>query len=193
MAKLPRAIEPAWGDAHCVPMSDAIFDSFSGIGRMIILATMAYVAVVLILRISGKRTLSTLNAFDMIVTVALGSTLATAILSRSTPLLEALTAFATLVGLQWIVAWLSIRSRGFANMVRSEPALLVRKGEILHDALRRQRVTENELMTVIRQSSARAPENTAAVILETDGSFSVVAEDGADNGTAYARAGLNRR
>ncbi|WP_375263496.1 DUF421 domain-containing protein [Palleronia sp.] len=174
-------------------MSDAIFDSFSGIGRMIILATMAYVAVVLILRISGKRTLSTLNAFDMIVTVALGSTLATAILSRSTPLLEALTAFATLVGLQWIVAWLSIRSRGFANMVRSEPALLVRKGEILHDALRRQRVTENELMTVIRQSSARAPENTAAVILETDGSFSVVAEDGADNGTAYARAGLNRR
>ena len=173
-------------------MNDMIFDSFGGIFRMILLATMAYVAVVLIIRVSGKRTLSTLNAFDMIVTVALGSTLASAILSRSTPLIEALTAFATLVGLQWIVAWASVRSRGFAQLVRSEPALLVRNGEVLHGALRRQRVTENELMTVIRQSSARAPENTAAVILETDGSFSVVAEDDTEDGTAYARAGLDR-
>ena len=174
-------------------MSDAIFQSVTGILRMVLLATMAYTAVVLILRVSGKRTLATLNAFDMIVTVALGSTLASAILSRSTPLIEALTAFATLVALQWIVAWASVRFRSVAKIVRSEPALLVRNGEVLYGALRRERITETELMTVIRQSSARTQDNTAAVILETDGSFSVVAEQGSDDGTAYARAGLDRR
>ena len=174
-------------------MSEAIFDGLGGIGRMILFATMAYVSVVLILRISGKRTLSTLNAFDLIVTVALGSTLASAILSRSTPLAETLAAFATLVGLQWIVAWASVRFRTVAKIVRSEPALLVHRGDILHGALKRERITEPELKTVIRQSAARTVENTASVILETDGSFSVIAEDGADDGSDFADAGLDRR
>jgi len=171
-------------------MSDALFQSFGGIARMILFATMAYVSVVLILRISGKRTLATLNAFDMIVTVALGSTLASAILSRSTPLTEALAAFVTLVALQWIVAWGSVRFRTVASIVRSEPALLVRNGDVLHGALTRERITERELETVVRQSGARTLDNTSAVILETDGSFSVVAREGSDEGSDYAKAGL---
>ena len=175
---------------NLAPMTDVIFQGFEGIARMVVLATMAYVAVVAILRISGKRTLATLNAFDLIVTVALGSTLASAILSRSTPLAEALAAFATLVGLQWIVAWLSVRVSPFARLVRSEATLLMRKGEIQHGAMRRERITDVELMTVIRRSSARTAENTEAVILETDGSFSVIAANGNDDGTEFARAGL---
>ena len=59
-----------------------LFDSWAGLGRVVLIGTLAYGALVLLLRISGKRTLSKLNAFDLVVTVALGSTLATVLLSN---------------------------------------------------------------------------------------------------------------
>lgn len=163
-----------------------LFESLAGIGRMIIVGVMAYIAVVAMIRISGKRTLAKLNAFDLIVTVALGSTLASSILTKTTPLLEGLTAFATLIAMQWVVAWLSVRSQRLAGLVRSESTLLMHKGEILHRALRRERVTEDELLTVIRTSPANTPENVEAVILETDGTFSVIQRSGPGDATQYA-------
>ncbi|MDP9439064.1 MAG: DUF421 domain-containing protein, partial [Actinomycetota bacterium] len=58
-----------------------VFDSWVGLFRVAAVGTAAYFALVLLLRISGKRTLSKINAFDLVVTVALGSTLATVLLS----------------------------------------------------------------------------------------------------------------
>jgi uncharacterized membrane protein YcaP (DUF421 family) len=69
------------------------FDSWFGLLRVVVVGTLAYVALVVLLRASGKRTLAKLNAFDLIVTVALGSTLATVLLSKSVALLEGLVAF----------------------------------------------------------------------------------------------------
>jgi uncharacterized membrane protein YcaP (DUF421 family) len=68
------------------------FDSWTGLGRVLVVGTLAYFALVLTLRVSGKRTLSKLNAFDLVVTVALGSTLATVLLSKDVALAEGLLA-----------------------------------------------------------------------------------------------------
>lgn len=78
------------------------FDSWTGLGRVLLVGTFAYVALVAILRISGKRTLTKLNAFDLVVTVALGSTLATVLLSRSVALAEGVLAM-VLVFLQFMI------------------------------------------------------------------------------------------
>lgn len=80
-----------------------VFDSWFGLLRVLVVGTIAYAALVLLLRVSGKRTLAKLNAFDLIVTVALGSTLATVLLSKSVALVEGLAAFALLAGLQYLV------------------------------------------------------------------------------------------
>ena len=80
------------------------FDSWTGLGRVLLVGTLAYVALVLLLRISGKRTLTKLNAFDLVVTVALGSTLATVLLSKSVALAEGVVALALLVSLQYAIA-----------------------------------------------------------------------------------------
>ena len=133
----------------------------------------------LLLRVSGKRTLAKLNAFDLVVTVALGSTLATVLLSESVALVEGLTAFALLAGLQYAVAWLSVRSPRFGALVKSEPSLLLHRGRFLDGARRRQRVTREEVVSALRSSGLASPEDAAAVVLETDGSLSVVrATDG---------------
>lgn len=139
-----------------------------------LLARCAYFALVLLLRVSGKQTLSKLNAFNLIVTVALGSTLATVLLSKSVPLLEGLTALIVLASLQYVVAFLSVRSKWFSDLVKSEPTLLLRNGDYLDQALRSQRVTRSEIDAALRQCGIAEPAGAQAVILETDGSMSVV-------------------
>src|SRR5690606_31542181 len=100
------------------------FSSWTDLARVLIVGTLAYVALVIMLRVSGKRTLTKLNAFDLIVTIALGSTLATVLLSKDVSLAEGVLALALLIALQWIAAWLSVRSRHVRKLVKSEPRLL---------------------------------------------------------------------
>ena len=151
-----------------------IFDTWFGLLRVLVVGTVAYAALVLLLRASGKRTLAKLNAFDLVVTVALGSTLATVLLSKDVALAEGLLAFALLVGLQYAVAWLSVRSPRFGALVKSEPSLLLHRGRFLDGAMRRQRVTREEVVSALRSSGLSRPEDAAGVVLETDGSLSVV-------------------
>lgn len=156
-------------------MTDPIFfDSWQGLMRVPIVGLAAYVALIVMLRGSGKRTLSKMNAFDLIVTVALGSTLATVLLSDSVPLLEGVLALALLVYLQYAITWLSVRSERFQTLIKAEPTLLVHEGRYLDAALRRQRVTREEIDAALRQHGQADIANVTSVVLETDGSLSVI-------------------
>ncbi len=155
------------------------FDSWGELGRVLLVGTLAYAALVALLRTSGKRTLTKLNAFDLVVTVALGSTLATILLSKEVALVEGLAALGLLVGLQAAITWLSVRAPRFQALVKSEPTLLVRDGTFLQGAMRRQRITEDEILAALRADGMGGLERVAAVILETDGSISVIPRDGA--------------
>src|SRR5688500_7112001 len=99
-----------------------IFDSLDGLLRVVVISLLAYAFLVVILRVAGKRSLAKLNAFDFVVTVAFGSTLATVLLSKQGALAEGVLAFAMLAALQWIVSRLSIAYGPFRRLVRSDPA-----------------------------------------------------------------------
>ena len=150
------------------------FTGWSGLYRTVIVSVLAYAALVLLLRISGKRTLSKMNAFDLVVTVALGSTLATILLNKNVALAEGVTAFAMLILLQFTVAWISVRSRTARKLVKSEPALLFYRGEFLDCSMRKERVTREEVKAAIRAAGLSSTADAEAVVLETDGEFSVV-------------------
>ncbi len=152
--------------------------------RVVVMAVAAYVALILILRFSGKRSLAKLNAFDLVVTVALGSTLATILLSQQVTLAEGVLAFAMLAGLQWIVSRVSIASPWFRKLVRANPRLLVEHGRYRHGAMDEERITSDEVDEAIRNSGLGRIEQVAAVVLETDGSMSVIAEGGEGELTA---------
>ncbi|GGG72410.1 DUF421 domain-containing protein [Salipiger pallidus] len=154
--------------------SDMFFQGWNGIIRTLVVGTLAYAFLVVSLRVSGKRTLAKLNAFDLVVTVAFGSTLASILLSEDVALAEGVTALILLIALQYGVTTLSVHSRKFARVVRAEPALLLRDGEPLPDAMRRARVTHEELEAVVRTAGHPDLMDASAVILESDGSFSVI-------------------
>lgn len=152
----------------------AFFAGWGGLLRVAVVGVLAYAALVLLLRVSGKRTLSKLNAFDLVVTVALGSTLATILLSKETPLAEGILAFALLIGMRFAITWLAVRSSKVSALVKSEPTLLLYEDWLLQAALTRERVTEAEVQAAVRSAGMTALEEVVAVVLETDGSVTAV-------------------
>ena len=150
------------------------FTSWSGLARIAVATICTYPTLILLLRISGKRTLSKMNAFDFVVTVALGSILATIILSKNTPLAEGLLALSLLIFLQFIITWLSIRSKTISKLVKSEPKLLFHRGVFLRSAMKAERVNEGEILQAIRSQGIKGEEEVEAVVLESDGSLSIV-------------------
>lgn len=154
------------------------FDGWLDLWRVVLVGTLSYTGLVALLRISGKRTLSKMNAFDLVVTVALGSTLSSVLLSRDVALAEGLVAFALLCGLQYVVAALSVRWPAFQAVVKAEPKLLYHDGHWLDGALRRERVAREEILAAVRSSGHGAMDEVRSVVLETDGSFSVVGGHG---------------
>lgn len=161
-----------------MPVPDMLFQGWAGIGRTALVSVAAYAALVLFLRISGKRTLSKLNAFDLLVTIALGSTLATILLSKDVALVEGLTALGMLIGLQYAVTWTAVRPSRVSGLIRSEPTLLARDGRLLEGAMHRQRVTEGEVLSAVRDSGGQRLEEIEAVFLESDGSLTAVLRRG---------------
>lgn len=158
------------------------FDGFQPLFRILVVGTLGYLGLVVLLRVSGKRTLSKWNAFDFVVTIAFGSVLATLLLSRDTALATGLFALALMVLLQGAVTFLSSRSKRVDQIVKAKPTLLLYRGRMIDQALNRERVTEEEVFAAVRSNGHVAVEEIAAVVLETDGSFSVMAsvEGGAD-------------
>ncbi len=150
------------------------FDDWTGIWRTLLVGALAYIALIALVRVAGKRTLAKMNAFDLIVTVALGSTLATILLSEDVALAEGVAAFTLLIGLQLLITWLSVRTRVVPALVKSEPTLLVFRGRQLDDAIRAQRVSEAEVLQAVRQRGFASVADVHAIVLETDGSFSVI-------------------
>ena len=150
------------------------FDGWHGVLRVIVVGICAYAYLVLLLRVSGKRTLAKLNAFDFLVTVALGSTLSSVLVSSGVALVEGIVALTLLAALQYAVAWVSVRNERFQRLVRSEPCLLYRQG-FLRAAMRRERVTGGDLLEATRRQGHAGLEQVDAIVLETDGSFSVLA------------------
>jgi uncharacterized membrane protein YcaP (DUF421 family) len=158
--------------------SAMLFGSGSALLRTLVIGSLSYVALVLLLRLSGKRTLSKWNAFDMVVTVAFGSTLATALLSKDTSLVQGVLAFGLLVGLQWAITWLSVRSTTLERWVKAQPRLLLFQGQLQQETLQQERVTESEIRAALRAHGITALDDAEAVVLETDGSFSIIKQRG---------------
>ncbi len=150
------------------------YDNWFGIERVIVMTTFAYIGLIVILRIVGKRSLAKLNVFDFVVTVALGSTLASILLSENVAYVEGVMAFVMLCGLQWVVSKWSIHSDRFKRVIRSEPRLLLDNGAFCDDAMRDERITYHEVESEIRKKGFGDREDIAAVVLESDGTFSVI-------------------
>ncbi len=159
------------------------YDNAAGLLRVLVIAPAAYLWLILVVRITGKRTLTQLNAFDFIVTVALGSVLASVILTKSVALAEGASALALLAVLQFLAAWAAVRVGWVRRGLTSEPTLLVRDGRLLPEALTGERISRAGLHQAVRNSGFGGLDQIAAVVLETNGKLSVIGRSQVGDGS----------
>jgi uncharacterized membrane protein YcaP (DUF421 family) len=153
------------------------YDGAGGLLRTVFAAPIMYLAVVVAVRLFGKRSTSQMNNFDWIVTVAVGSLMASGVLLADVTVLESIAAIYALMLLQWILTSILTRSNLATKIVKSEPTLLLHRGKILADALHRERLTIAEIHAAIRQAGYSRIEDIQWVILETNSTLSVIGSE----------------
>jgi uncharacterized membrane protein YcaP (DUF421 family) len=159
-----------------IPHPPFFFESWYNVGRTVTLSIIGFAALMILLRVSGKRTLSKLNAFDFVFVVAVGSVFASTIISKDITLVEGVAAMATLIAIQVIMAELAARFPIAERIINGEPTLLLSRGKFIPRALKKERITEEEVRGAIRANGVNRVEDVDAVILENDGTLSVAWE-----------------
>jgi len=139
------------------------------------LRTMIIYAVTLVLiRLGSKRFLSQATAFDVIVGIMLGSVMSRAI-NSSAPLIPTIGAGLVLIGLHWLFAMVAYRTDWFGSIVKGEPVLLIKDGQIQQQGVRQAGVSTNDLEQALRLVAQETdPANVKLAYLERNGKISMV-------------------
>jgi uncharacterized membrane protein YcaP (DUF421 family) len=160
-----------------------LYRGWEPLARIVLIGTLGYTGMLLLMRTAGKRTLSQMSAFDFVITLALGASFGRVMTSQDVPIIEVLAAFATLVGLQYLLSYLRVNYSGLRGLASRPPTLLFYRGNFLRDAMRTELVTEPELRSAIREGGAGSFSGVEAVVLEPNGRFAVITRQEAGDGT----------
>lgn len=162
-----------------------LWNGWEAILRILVVGVLCYIALVVILNISGKRTLASLTAFDFVVTVAIGAVFGRLLTAKDVSISEAVTAFILLAFLQFLFSWLQMKFKSFRKIFTSRPVLLYYRGEFMRKAMKKQRVEKSELIGEARKKGYGNFEEIELIILENDATFSIIGKLTDSDGATY--------
>ncbi len=142
-----------------------------------------YLVLLALLRVAGKRELGQMSPFDLVVLLVISNAVQNAMVGPDTSLTAGLLAAATLVLVNWFIDRFALRSMWFRAQVIGSPTLLVHEGELIREHLRREGVTEEEVMQALREHGVADLVAVKVAVLEVDGTISVVPADAASSRT----------
>jgi uncharacterized membrane protein YcaP (DUF421 family) len=132
----------------------------------------------LLMRVSGRRELSTLQPFDLILLIVVGDALQQGLTQDDYSVTGAVIAVATIATLQVILSWLSFRFSPVRPLLEGEPIVLVQKGELIERNLRRERLTRNDVAEEMRKQQIGSLDEVEWAVLETGGNISFIKKSG---------------
>lgn len=144
--------------------------------QMAMRAVLIYVVALLLVRIGNKRLLSRATAFDIVVAILLGSILSRSV-NGSAPLVPTILAAAAVIALHWLLAVLAFRTSFVGPLVKGEPRLLIKDGEVQEEQMRQAKLSDLDLQQALRSHSLQEPGQVKRAYLERDGSISVMPFD----------------
>ena len=155
-------------------MDMLFFDNIDKLGRIVLTAVTVYVLIVIITKVSGKRSTSQLNNFDWIVTVMIGSLGASTILLKNIPLIEGISSILVLYVMQFLVTKYASISPQFSSFILSEPRIVFYQGQFLPDAMRAERLTRQELECAMRSEGVNSFDDVEAIVFESDAQLTII-------------------
>jgi uncharacterized membrane protein YcaP (DUF421 family) len=136
-----------------------------------------YLALLLGLRLTGKRQVGQMTPFDFLLLLLLANAVQNAMTGPDTSLTGGLVAAGTLFAVNMVVAWAARRNARMEKVLEGSPTILIRHGQILTQNLARERITRDDLLRALREHGVDTVEEVRSAILEVDGSVSVLKED----------------
>ncbi len=154
-------------------MKEVFFKDWISIGHVVAATIIAFITLFFFLRISGKRTLAKLNAFDFVVTVDLGSTLSYMMLAM-VPLVEGTIVLLLIIIMQYFFAWTARSSKKMERLINAVPSLIFYDGIFIEKTMAKEAITKSEIFSMIRNSGIDQIEDVKAVVMELNGQITVV-------------------
>ena len=141
---------------------------------IVLRALAAYVFIVFLMRVVGKRELSTMEPSDIVLLVVIGDLVQNGITQSDYSVTGIVLAAGTIGLLATATAFLSYRSRRIRHLVEGEPVILVQNGETIERNLKNERLTLDELMEQARLQQIESLDKVKWAVLETSGSISFI-------------------
>jgi len=142
--------------------------------EIVLRTAIIYVAILVGLRLAGKREIGQMTVFDLVVLLLIANAVQNAMVGPDTSLAGGLVAAFVLLILNYLVAILRLRWTGLRRLVEGTPTLLILHGEVLKTNLRREGLDDETLAAALREHGVVSPADVEMAVLETDGSISVV-------------------
>jgi uncharacterized membrane protein YcaP (DUF421 family) len=137
-------------------------------------ATALYAFILLVTRVIGRRELSSLSPFDLILLIVLGDAVQQGLTQDDYSVTGALIAVATIASLQVLTSWLGFRSDRARKVFEGLPIVLIEDGKVVEQNMKRERMTEDEVAEEMRMQQIGSFDEVQWGILETNGSISFV-------------------
>jgi uncharacterized membrane protein YcaP (DUF421 family) len=132
-----------------------------------------YLALVVLLRIFGKRELAQLNPFDLVVLLSLSNTVQNAIIGNDNSVSGGIIGAFALLAVNWLVVRALFRSPRLTRMFEGRATVLIRNGQVERNALKRESLTQEELIEVVHRQGFDSIRNVQRCELEPNGTFYV--------------------
>ena len=142
--------------------------------EFVVRAVIVYGFLLVILRLTGKRQVGQLAPFDLVLLLVLSNAVQNSMNGGDNSITGGMILTATLVGLHWIVAWLTYHNKSIEGLVEGRPVLLIHNGHIDRRAVRQVQMTMHELEAALRAEGCMCASDVRFAVLENSGRVSVV-------------------
>ncbi|TXK73472.1 DUF421 domain-containing protein, partial [Paenibacillus sp. N3.4] len=133
-----------------------------------------YFVVFLMLRIMGKREIAKLSLFDLVISIMIAEIAVFVLEDTAKPIMDGLIPMATLVLIQVVLAFITLKSRTIRILFDGKPSVLIEKGMINREEMKKHRYNLDDLMLQLRQNKVMNVADVEFAILESSGKLSVV-------------------
>jgi uncharacterized membrane protein YcaP (DUF421 family) len=140
----------------------------------VVRAVVVYVFLLVLLRITGKRQVGQLAPFDLVLLLVLSNAVQNSMNAGDNSLTGGLVSAATLVGLNFLVGYITHRSKKLEALVEGRPEVLIHNGKVFERVMARVQLTHHELMAAIRQNGCACIDDVHLAVIENNGAISVV-------------------
>ena len=132
-----------------------------------------YIALILLLRIVGKRELAQLNPLDLVVILSLSNTVQNAIIGNDTSLVGGLVGAAALLGINALFAYIKYRSSKIETVIDGKPVTIIEGGKLDHKEMRRELMTESDIDIIAHENGLDDRSEIDRLVLDPNGTFLV--------------------